>query len=128
VSQGSRQIDLTVHEEKISLAGREEKVGLVSEVTLTAIETELRAEGERVRLLSGRTDINLRRRVANWLLGLFTLNTAGALAVIFLVGFGKMGLSDKVIMSVLGATVVQAAAMLVTVTKYLFPTRTSQDT
>jgi len=108
---------------QISLTEREGKLRLDSELNLTAIEARLRIEEGRVRLESGRTDIALRRRMAYWLLGLFSVNTAGALAMIFLVGFGKMSLSEKVIISVLGATVVEAAAMLVTVTKYLFPAK-----
>jgi len=106
---------------QLNLAEREAKLGVDSQANLTDIEAELRVEEGRVRLEGGRTDITLRRRMAYWLLVLFSVNTVGALAMIFLVGFGKMSLSEKVIMSVLGATVLEAAAMLVTVTKYLFP-------
>lgn len=91
------------------------------QLDLTDLEARLRFDEASVRVEGGRTDIALRRRMANWLLILFSVNTGGALAMIFFVGFGLMSLSDKVIMSVLGATVVEAAAMLVTVTKYLFP-------
>jgi hypothetical protein len=94
---------------QISLAEREGKLRLDSQVHLTDIEAEILIEEGRVRLESGRTDIALRRRMAYWLLILFSVNTGGALAMIFLVGFGRMSLSEKVIMSVLGATVIEAA-------------------
>lgn len=85
-----------------------------------------------VKELSQRTDIELRRRVANWLIALFALNSFGALVIIFLVGLGKgklirFDLENSVIMSMLGATVVQAATMLLTITKYLFPTKPSPE-
>jgi hypothetical protein len=93
------------------------------QLDLSQVEARLKIDEGQVRLEGGKTDIALRRRMANWLLILFSVNTGGALAMIFLVGLGLMSLSDKVIMSVLGATVVEAAAMLVTVTKYLFPAK-----
>ena len=82
-------------------------------------EIEIRVRGQV-------TDINLRERVAYCLLFLFALNTLGALLIVFLVGFGKMNLSDKIIITVLGETVAQAAAMFLTVTKYLFPASNSR--
>jgi hypothetical protein len=118
---------VTTPGEPLKLADREAKLRLSGQVTLTDIEAGLRVEEGLVRVESGRTDITLRKRMAYWLLVLFSVNTAGALAIVFFVGFGLMNLSEKVIMSVLGATVVEAAAMLFTVTKYLFPARTSQD-
>lgn len=90
---------------------------------LSEIEAQLKVDEGHARVHGAITDITLRRRMANWLLILFSVNTAGALAMVFGVGFGLMSLTDKVIMSVLGATVVEAAAMLVTVTKYLFPAK-----
>lgn len=112
---------------QLALTNLEAELRLTSQVNLTELEAEIRVEEGLVRVESGRTDITLRKHVAYWLLSLFSANTAGALVMIFLVGFGKMALSEKVIMSVLGATVVEAAAMLFTVTKYLFPARTSSD-
>jgi hypothetical protein len=114
---------VTETSDKNTLTELETKLGLTSQVSLTEIEAELKVEEGKVRVESGRTDITLRKRMAYWLLVLFSVNTGGALAMIFLVGFGKMSLSEKVIMSVLGATVIEAAAMLVTVTKYLFPAK-----
>lgn len=118
---------MTTPNEPLNLAEREARLHLSSQVDLTETEAGLRVEEGLVRVESGRTDITLRKRMAIWLLVLFSVNTAGALAMVFLVGFGLMILSEKVIMSVLGATVIEAAAMLFTVTKYLFPARTSQD-
>lgn len=111
----------------ITLADRESSISVTNEVRVTDIESDVRVEEGRVRVESGRTDIRLRKHMAYWLLGLFTGNTMGALAMIFFVGFGLMSLSEKIIISVLGATVVEAAAMLITVTKYLFPARSPQD-
>lgn len=78
---------------------------------------------EELKLEEARTDLTLRFRVAYFLLGIFALNTVSALAVVFLVGFGLMVLSNAVIISLIGETVAHAAAMFLTVTKYLFPTK-----
>jgi hypothetical protein len=67
--------------------------------------------------------VNLRRFVAFGLLGLITLNTIVTLTAIYLVGFGLMNLSDKIIFTLLGQTVAQIAATFLTVIKYLFPTK-----
>lgn len=77
----------------------------------------------RFRLEEGRVNLALRRRVAYFLLGLFALNTVGALVVVFFVGFGLMVVSNTVIISLIGETVAHAAAMFFTVTKYLFPAK-----
>lgn len=107
----------------INLAEHEAAIRPVREVTLKAVEAGLLVEEGRVRVASGKLDIALRKRVAYWLIALFSVNTASALAMIFFIGFGLMTLSEKVIMSFLGATVIEAAAMLFTITKYLFPSR-----
>lgn len=112
---------------RFSVTERESKISVANEVRITEVQSDIRVEEGWVRVESGRTDIRLRKHMAYWLLGIFTGNTMGALAMIFFVGFGTMALSEKVIMSVLGATVIEAAAMLITVTKYLFPARTSSD-
>ena len=96
-------------------------------MTLTSLEANLRVQEGQVRVESGKLDIALRKRVAYWLIALFSVNTASALTMIFLIGFGLMTLSEKVIMSVLGATVIEAAAMLFTITKYLFPARNQKS-
>jgi hypothetical protein len=67
--------------------------------------------------------ITLRRLVAYTLLMVFILNTLGALAMLFLVGLNLMKLSNNVILAFIGSTVAQAAAMFITVTKFLFPVR-----
>jgi hypothetical protein len=78
---------------------------------------------EELQLEKARTDLTLRSRVAYFLLGLFALNAVSALVAVFLVGFGRMALSNAVIISLIGETVAHAAAMFLTVTKYLFPTK-----
>jgi hypothetical protein len=74
-------------------------------------------------LEEGRTNLTLRRRVAYFLLSIFALNAVGTLTAVYLVGFGLMVLSNTVILTLIGETVAHAAAMFVTVTKFLFPTK-----
>lgn len=74
-------------------------------------------------LEEGRTNLTLRRRVAYFLLSIFALNTVSTLAAVYLVGFGLMVLSKTVILTLIGETIAHAAAMFVTVTKFLFPTK-----
>jgi hypothetical protein len=78
---------------------------------------------EELQLEEARIDLTLRSRVAYFLLGLFALNAVSALVAVFLVGFGLMVLSNAVVISLIGETVAHAAAMFLTVTKYLFPTK-----
>jgi hypothetical protein len=68
--------------------------------------------------------IKLRRFVAFVLLGMITFNTLLTLTAVFLVGFGLMTLSDKIILTLLAQTVAQIAATFLTVVKSLFPTKT----
>lgn len=70
---------------------------------------------------------SLRRHIVYGLLIQFILNTLGALAVIFLVGFGLMHLSEKVILAVIPETVAQTAAMFFYVTRHFFPARGAQN-
>jgi hypothetical protein len=65
----------------------------------------------------------LRTAVTYYLLILFALNVISVLAIIFFVGFGKMTLSDKLILTMIGSTVAQAASVLVMVTRFIFPVR-----
>ncbi len=92
----------------------------VGEISLEDVERKLLLEERAVRLEGGRTDIVLRRCIGYVLLSLFVVNTLAALAVIYLVGVGTLALSDKVVIAVLTATVVQAATILHTVVRYLF--------
>lgn len=80
-------------------------------------------EMENLQVEEERTNLTLRRRVAYFLLSIFALNAVGTLAVVFLVGFGQMALSNTIIISLIGETVAHAATMFITVTKYLFPMR-----
>lgn len=68
----------------------------------------------------GRTNLILRRRVAYFLLSIFALNTVSTLTAVYLVGFGFMALSNTIILTLIGETVAHAAAMFITVTKFLF--------
>lgn len=65
----------------------------------------------------------LRAAVTYYLLILFALNVVSVLAIIFFVGFGKMTLSEKLILTMIGSTVAQAASVLVMVTRFIFPVR-----
>jgi hypothetical protein len=68
------------------------------------------------------SDIRMMQRAFFYcLVPLFVLNGLCALALVFLVGFGVLILSDKVIMTFLLETVAQAAAVFVIVARYLFP-------
>jgi hypothetical protein len=78
---------------------------------------------EELQLEEVRINLTLRRRVAYFLLSLFALNAVSALVAVYLVGFGLMVLSNAVMISLIGETVAHAAAMFLTVTKYLFPTK-----
>lgn len=81
------------------------------------------AGAKKLALEEGRTNLTLRCRVAYFLLSIFALNTVGTLAAVYLVGFGLMVLSNTVILTLIGETVAHGAAMFVTVTKFLFPTK-----
>lgn len=78
---------------------------------------------EELQLEEVRTNLTLRRRVAYFLLSLFALHAVCALVAVYLVGFGLMVLSNEVMISLIGETVAHGAAMFLTVTKYLFPTK-----
>jgi hypothetical protein len=65
----------------------------------------------------------LRLKVTYCLLALFALNVLCVLAIIFLVGFGKMSLSERLIIILLGETMAQAAAIFFSVTKFIFPSK-----
>jgi hypothetical protein len=67
------------------------------------------------------TIIALRYMVTYALLALFILNVLCVFVVIFFVGFGKMCLSEKLILALLAATVAEAATIFLSVTKFLFP-------
>jgi hypothetical protein len=135
VTQTKSPTDLTEREARIQVSSSEERAASQAvlpelqslapgvPIDLDAITAKISIQERMVGIEGGRTDIALRRLMAIGLLSLFVLNTLGALFVVFLVGFGKMSLTDKVIMSVLGATVIQAATMLAIVVRYLFPTK-----
>ena len=65
--------------------------------------------------------MRLQRSVAHCLLALFAVNTLCALAMIFLVGAGKMTLSESLITTVIAGSSAQAAPIFFIVTKSLFP-------
>jgi len=62
----------------------------------------------------------LRRVVTYCLLTLFVIYGVSVMTMIFLVGFGKMNLPDRLIFTMVAQTVAQAAAFLFTVTRHLF--------
>jgi hypothetical protein len=66
-------------------------------------------------------EILLRHKVAYILLTLFALNAFFTLGIIFLVGFGVIGLPKFLLITILGITTAQVGAGLRLVTKYLFP-------
>ena len=74
-----------------------------------------------IRVQAELNTMRLQRNVAHSLLAVFALNTLCALSMIFLVGTGKMNLSESLITTVLAGTVAQAAPIFFIVTKSLFP-------
>jgi hypothetical protein len=74
-----------------------------------------------VRMETELSRMRLQRSVAHCLLVLFAVNTLSALTMIFLVGAGKMALSESLIQTVIAGTLAQAAPIFVIVTKSLFP-------
>lgn len=62
----------------------------------------------------------LRMAVTFSLLVLFAVNVLSVVSVVFLVGFGKMALSEKLIFTLIAETVAQAAAIFITITRFLF--------
>jgi hypothetical protein len=67
-----------------------------------------------------RTILLLRKAVTFSLLALFAVNVLSVISVVFLVGFGKMALSEKLIFMLIAETVAQAAAIFITITRFLF--------
>ena len=65
-----------------------------------------------IRVQAELNTMRLQRNVAHSLLAVFALNTLCALSMIFLVGTGKMNLSESLITTVLAGTVAQAAPHL----------------
>lgn len=65
--------------------------------------------------------LTLRMVVTFSLLALFAVNVLSVVAVVFFVGFGKMLLSEKLILTLIAETVAQAAAIFITITRFLFP-------
>lgn len=62
----------------------------------------------------------LRMAVTFFSLALFAVIVLSALSIVFLAGFGKMALSEKLIL-LITATVAQVAAIFITIAKFLFP-------
>jgi hypothetical protein len=65
-------------------------------------------------------DMELARYVGITALALFAFNNVAALTAIFAVGLGRMVLSDKLILTLVGQTLTQAAVVLLVVTRNLF--------
>ena len=85
-------------------------------ITLAKRQHEFRLQSQRERTVN-----ILRLNVAYCLLGLFAVNTLSVLTMIFLVGLGRMALSEKLIIILIGETVAQAATNFLSITKFVFP-------
>ena len=66
------------------------------------------------------TDITLRKKMAFILLAIFSIANLAILTLVFILAL-KIPPSEKVILTLIGATVVETATMMVTITNYLFP-------
>ena len=63
----------------------------------------------------------LQRFVIYFIVPLFAVHSLSAIAILYLVGCGHLHLSNGLMMSLLGSTFGEAAAVFVIVAKYLFP-------
>ena len=88
MSEGNYQISLAQEEAKLKLAEFDDVVKALGSIEETA--TKFRDIEGYLQYLGGTTDITLRKRMAYWLLILFSVNTGGALLMILLVGLGKI--------------------------------------
>ena len=66
------------------------------------------------------TVLTLRLAVTYSLLALFGINVLSVLSIIFLLGFGKIILSERLIYTLIAATVAQSATILVSIVKFIF--------
>ena len=67
-----------------------------------------------------RTMLTLRTAVTVTLLAVFCVNVLSVLCVIFLAGFGKMELSDKLILTLIAETIAVAGTGLIAVARSVF--------
>jgi len=67
-----------------------------------------------------RSLLTLRLAITYSLLVLFGVNVLSVLSIIFLVGFGKIHLSEKLIFVLIAETVAQAATVFLTTIKFIF--------
>ena len=59
------------------------------------------------------------------LLSLLVVNVLIVLSVVIFVGFNKMNLSDKLVLTLIGETLAVVATGFIIVTKFIFPNRAS---
>lgn len=71
-----------------------------------------------------KTKEELQRFVIYVIVPLFALHSLSTIAIFFLVGSGHLKLSNGLLMSLLGSTFSEAAAVFVTISRYLFTDRT----
>ena len=64
--------------------------------------------------------VTLQKAITYTLLSLLTVDVLSVLVIVFLVGFGKMKLQEKLILTLIGKTVCVAGMSFVRVTKSLF--------
>jgi hypothetical protein len=94
------------------------KTATTHNIGLTPRQQEIWLESERERTMNA-----LRPTVAFCLLALFTVNTVSVLTMIFLVGLQKMVLSDTLMLTLIAETIAQSAAVFISVSRVIFPSR-----
>ena len=68
--------------------------------------------------------LRLRLLMTSFLLFLLVINVLSVLTAIFFVGFGKMVLSETILLTLVGQTIAYSTASFLSITRFLFPIRT----
>jgi hypothetical protein len=65
--------------------------------------------------------LRLRLLITSFLLFLLVINVLSVLTAIFFVGFGKMVLSETILLTLIGQTIAYSTASFLSITRFLFP-------
>lgn len=96
----------------VSLEQQAKKLGRAEEIEL---------ERQQLDNDSRRQDIKLRKRFALSFLGLHSAVVATVMAFVALTGYGKMQMSDQLLMALIAGTVAELVGLVLAVVKSLFP-------
>jgi hypothetical protein len=90
---------------KISLEAHADRLGRAEDLQLESLER----------------DIELRTMFGKVLLGIAIVVNVVTMTLVTLTGLGLMGLSEKLLITLIGSTVAELAGLVLVVAKYLFP-------